>query len=350
MLIQTKCIGQKGNFTFLGLIALIRKPSLSVLLERVHPSDRQVLEQAIAHAIRHKEKYTQDYRIVFPDGSIKFLHSIGQPFVKPEGGIEIVGSVIDLTERRGIEESLRTAQSELAHAARLTAMGGLLASIAHDIKQPLSAVVTNANAGIRWLDREPLDRNEVRDTILRTADAGMRAGEIIDSIRTMTRKLEPKFAMVDITSTVDEILILLRSELERYEVVTTMNLDTETMSIYCDKNQLQQVLLNVVMNGMEAMSSIVDRPRLLEISAEPVEQNSLRVKVADTGTGVDWEMAERMFDSFRTTKPNGMGIGLSICRAIIDAHGGRIWASPREPHGTVLYFIVPTTPPLNALN
>jgi signal transduction histidine kinase len=104
------------------------------------------------------------------------------------------------------------------------------------------------------------------------------------------------------------------------------------------------------MNGLEAMSSIVDRPRLLEISAELVEQNSLLVKVADTGTGVDSEMAERMFDSFRTTKPNGMGIGLSICRAIIEAHGGRIWASPREPHGTVLYFTVPTTPPLNALN
>ena len=340
----------KGQFHIFGFNSVDTRPSLSVLLERVHPSDRPVLEQAIAHAIRYNEKYTHDYRIIFPDGSIKVLHSIGQPFIKPEGGIEIIGSVIDLTERKAIEQNLKTAQLELAHAARLTAMGGLLASIAHEIKQPLSAVVTNANAGIRWLDRDRLDRNEVRDALLRAADAGKRADAIIDSIRAMTIKSEPKLAVVDITLIVDEILVLLGSELQRYEVEAKTNFGTETTSIYCDKIQLQQVLLNVVMNSLEAMSSIVDRPRLLEISGQLVEQNSLLIQVADTGVGVDLEMAERMFEPFCTTKPNGMGIGLSICRDIIDAHGGRMWASPRAPHGTVLYFTVPTTSPVNVLS
>jgi C4-dicarboxylate-specific signal transduction histidine kinase len=340
----------KEQFRIFSFNSADTQPSLSLLLERVHPADRPMFEQAIDQAIRHKEKYIQDYRIVLPDGSIKFLHSIAQPFVKPTGGVAIIGSVIDMTERRGIEESLRSAQSELAHATRLTAMGELLASIAHEIKQPLATVVINANAGIRWLDREPLDRNEVRDTLLRAADAGERAGEIIDSIRAMTKKSEPKFAMVDIIATVEEILLLLRSELHKHDVIARTDFDMNNLMIYCDRVQLQQVLLNLIMNGVEAMASIMDRPRLMDVSGHLAEPNYLLVKVEDTGTGVDSEMAELMFDSFRTTKPNGIGIGLSICRSIIEAHGGRIWASPREPHGTMLCFTVPTTQPPKDLN
>jgi PAS domain S-box-containing protein len=340
----------KEQYRIFGFNGYDTKPSLSMFLERVHPSDRAMLEQTMAHAIRQKERYTQDYRIVLPDGSIKFLHSIGQPFVNPAGEVELIGSVIDLTERRGIEERLRNAQSELAHAARLTAMGGLLASIAHEIKQPLAAVVTNANAGIRWLDREPLDRSEIRDSILRTADAGKRAVEIIDSIRAMTRKSEPKFSMVNIITIVEEVMFLMHSELKKHDVVTKTSFNNLNLTIYCHKVQLQQVLLNVVMNAVEAMSSVIDRQRVLEVSGELAEPNYLLVRVADTGTGIESAMAERMFESFRTTKPNGMGIGLSICRGIIDAHGGRIWASPCEPYGTILNFTVPITAPPDALN
>jgi PAS domain S-box-containing protein len=340
----------KEQFRIFGFNSADTQPSLSLLLERVHPADRPMLEQTIDQAIRHNEKYIKDYRIVLPDGSIKFLHSIAQPFVKPTGGVAIIGSVIDMTERRGIEESLRSAQSELAHAIRLTAMGELLASIAHEIKQPLAAVVINANAGIRWLDREPLDRNEVRDTLLRAADAGKRAGEIIDSIRALTKKSEPKFVMVDIIAAVEEVLLLLRSELHIHDVIARTDFDMNNRMIYCDSVQLQQVLFNLIMNGVEAMASIMDRPRLMDVSGHLAEPNYLLVKVEDTGTGVDSEMAELMFDSFRTTKPNGIGIGLSICRSIIAAHGGRIWASPRERHGTVLCFTVPTTQPPKDLN
>jgi C4-dicarboxylate-specific signal transduction histidine kinase len=303
-----------------------------------------MLEETIDRAIRLKEKYVQDYRIVLPDGSIKFLHSIAQPFVKPTGGVEIIGSVIDMTERRGIEESLRSAQSELAHAARLTTMGGLLASIAHELKQPLAAVVMNANAGRRWLDREPVDCDEVRSALLNAASAGMRASEIIGSIYGMAKKSEANLAMADLTAIVEEILLLMRGELQKHDVVARTDFHNHNREVYCDRVQLQQLFLNLIMNGVEAMNSVVDRPRLLNISASVADTNYLLVKVEDTGTGIDPTIAERMFESFHTTKSTGMGIGLSICRSIVEAHAGRIWASPREPHGTALCFTVPTTP------
>jgi len=166
----------------------------------------------------------------------------------------------------------------------------------------------------------------------------------------MSKKSEPKFAMVDIMTTVEELLLLLRNELQKFDVVSRTDFDIDNRKIYCDKVQLQQVLLNLIMNGVEAMNSVMDRPRLLDITGHLEKPNYLQIKVEDTGTGVDSEMAERMFDTFRSTKPNGMGIGLSICRSIIEAHGGRIWASPREPHGTMLCFTVPTTPPRDDLN
>jgi C4-dicarboxylate-specific signal transduction histidine kinase len=231
-----------------------------------------------------------------PDDPIKFLHSIAQPFVKPTGGLEIIGSVIDMTERMDVEERLRSAQSELAHAARLTAMGGLLASIAHEIKQPLAAVVLNANAGMRWLDREPVEHNEVRNALLNAANGGKLAGEIIDSIRAMATKSEPKLAMVDLTAVVEEILLLMGSELQRHDVVTRANFHIDNRAVHCDRVQLQQVFLNLIMNGVEAMNAVMDRPRLLDISVGVAEANHLLVKVEDTGTGIDSAMAERMFD------------------------------------------------------
>jgi signal transduction histidine kinase len=333
----------REQFHIFGFNSVNTQPTLSLILERIHQSDRQMFEQTVEQAIRRKEKCTQDYRIVLPDGSIKFLHSVAQPFVKPTGGVELIGNVIDMTERRAIEERLRTAESELSHATRLTAMGALLASIAHEIKQPLAAVVTNARAGLRWLDREPLDRNEVRNTLSRAASEGLRASEIIDGIRAMTRKSDQELAVVDIKATVEELLLLVRNELQRHDIIATVDFDEGNREIYCNRVQIQQVLLNLIMNGVEAMNSVVDRPRLLNVSGQPAESKYLLVKVEDTGTGIGSEMVERMFESFYTTKPNGMGIGLSICRSIVEAHGGSIWASPCAPHGTMLCFTVPTT-------
>jgi signal transduction histidine kinase len=249
----------------------------------------------------------------------------------------------EVTARKDAEARLQELMSELVHASRLTTMGQLLASIAHEIKQPLTAVVTNANAGVRWLDRDPVDLNEVRNTLLRAGADGARAGEIIDSIRAMTKKSEPKFAMLDIKALIEELLGLVRGELQKYAVAAAIDFSSKNREVYGDRLQLQQVLLNVIMNAIESMVSVSDRPRVLEISGQLAEPNYMLVNVEDTGSGIDSKVADRIFDPFQTTKPNGMGIGLSICRSIVEAHGGRIWASPRAPHGATVCFTLPTT-------
>jgi C4-dicarboxylate-specific signal transduction histidine kinase len=237
---------------------------------------------------------------------------------------------------------LRTAQSDLARTARLTTMGELLATIAHEIKQPLASVVTIAEAGVRWLDREPLDRGRVRKALLGAASAGNQAAEVMDSIRAMAKNSEPQFTKLDIKLLIEGILELVRAELRRHDIVVRMDLDSYHREIYGDRVQLQQVLLNLILNGVEAMTSVMDRARVLEIYGALAETNCLLVKIEDTGTGIDPELARRMFESFHTTKPHGLGLGLSICRSIIEAHGGRIWAAPRSPHGASLCFTVLT--------
>jgi signal transduction histidine kinase len=249
----------------------------------------------------------------------------------------------EVTARRNAEAKLQDMMSELSHAARLTTMGQLLASIAHEIKQPLAAVVANAQSGVRWLSRDPVDFNEVRNSLLQAGAAGVRAGEIIDSIRAMTTKSEPKFAMLDIKALTEELLALVRGELQRYTIVVAIDFRVKNPEVYADRLQLQQVLLNVIMNAIESMVSVSDRPRVLEISGQLAEPNYVLVNVGDTGSGIDSKVVDRIFDPFQTTKPNGMGIGLSICRSIVEAHGGRIWASPRAPHGATVSFTLPTT-------
>jgi PAS domain S-box-containing protein len=320
-------------------------PSFSMMTQRVHPIDRPMYEQSVERATRDQEKYSYDYRIILPDGSIRFAYSVTQPLINQGGGLEFIGTVIDITERRAIEENLRTAQSDLARAARLTTMGELLATIAHEIKQPLASVVTIAETGVRWLDREPLDRGKVRKALLGAASAGNRAAEVMDSIRAMAKNSEPQFTKLDIKSLIEGILELVRAELRRHDIVVRMNLDAYHREIYGDRVQLQQVLLNLILNGVEAMTSVMDRARVLEISGALAEPNCLLIKIEDTGTGIDPELARRMFESFHTTKPHGLGLGLSICRSIIEAHGGRIWVAPRLPHGATLCFTVLTEKP-----
>ena len=319
--------------------------SFSTMTERVHPIDRPVYDRSVERAIRDREKYSYDYRIVLPDDSIRVVYSVTQPFINQSGALEFIGTVMDITERRAIQENLRAAQSELAHAARLTTMGEFLASIAHEVKQPLAAVVTNAETGLRWLDRDPLDRAKISKALLAAADAGKRAAEVVDSIRAMARKTEPEFVKLDIQVLIEGILELARAELQRNDVAVRISLDTYRREIYGDKVQLQQVFLNLVLNGIEAMASVADRARILEISGAPVEPDCLMIKIEDTGTGLDSKLAGRIFESFHTTKPQGLGIGLSICRSIIEAHGGRIWAAPRLPHGATLCFTVLTEKP-----
>jgi C4-dicarboxylate-specific signal transduction histidine kinase len=237
------------------------------------------------------------------------------------------------------------AQAELARVGRLTTMGELVASIAHEINQPLAAILANGDAGLRWLNRDEPDLEEVRNAVSRTTQDATRAGKMIENLRALAKKSEPQFARLDINAAILEILALTRSELAQHDVALHTDLSTGERMVFGDRVQLQQVMLNLIMNGIEAMGAIMDRPKVLTISSERVEPTGMLVAVKDTGAGVDPATADRIFESFFTTKPNGMGMGLSICRSIIEAHGERFWASPNTPHGAIFQFTLPAKEP-----
>jgi signal transduction histidine kinase len=234
------------------------------------------------------------------------------------------------------------AQAELARVGRLTTMGELVASIAHEVNQPLAGIVTHSDACRHWLDRDEPDLDEVRNAISHISRDGKRAAQIIENLRALTKKTAPQFAWLDINGAIQEILTLTRSELIQHHLELRTNLSSDDRTVFGDRVQLQQVVLNLIMNGIEAMSAVMDRPRQLTISSERLETDDVLVAVKDTGSGIDPATADHIFESFFTTKPNGMGMGLSICRSIIEAHGGRFWASPNRPYGAVFQFTLPT--------
>jgi signal transduction histidine kinase len=233
------------------------------------------------------------------------------------------------------------AQAELARVGRLTTMGELVASIAHEVNQPLTGMVIHGDACLRWLNRDEPNLDEVRDAVLRINQDGRRAAKIIENLRSLTKKSEPQFGWLDINGAIQEILELTRTELGQHNLVLHTNLSTRDRTVFGDRVQLQQVMLNLIMNGIEAMSTVMDRPKVLTISSERVETGDVLVAVKDTGAGIDPATVDRIFESFFTTKHDGMGMGLSICRSIIAAHGGRFWASPNTPHGAVFQFTLP---------
>jgi predicted ATPase/signal transduction histidine kinase len=334
------------HFRIFAFDPAVTKPSYATFMQRIHDEDRPAFEQAIQRAVRERSRFQHEYRIVLPDGSVKHLQSVGQPDVSQSGDLEFVGTVMDITERRCAEEVLRSTQAELARVSRLTTMGELAASLSHEINQPLGAIVTHGEAGMLWLNRDEPDLDEARDALSRMVRDAQHASGVIRGLRALTRKTGPQVAKLDINDAIREVLTLTRSELQRQGVVLRREPSADDRPVFGDRVQLQQVLLNLIMNAVDSMSTVADRPKILTITSEPIEPDGLLVAVEDTGTGLDPSIADRIFDSFFTTKPEGMGMGLSICRSIIEAHGGRISASPRAPYGTVFRFTVPGMPPV----
>ena len=233
------------------------------------------------------------------------------------------------------------AQAELARVGRLTTMGELVVSIAHEVNQPLTGIVTNGDACLSWLNRDEPNLDEARDAVSSMVQDGKRAAQVIENLRALARRSRPQFARLDLNGAIQEILVLTRTELIQHNVALHADLANTDRSVFGDRVQLQQVMLNLIMNGIEAMSA-VSRPKVLTVSLERVESGaSVLVAVKDTGAGVDPAIADRIFESLFTTKPNGMGMGLSICRSIIKAHGGSFWASPNTPHGAIFQFTLP---------
>ena len=248
----------------------------------------------------------------------------------------------DITARKQAEEDLRRAHSELARASTLTTMGQLVGSIAHELRQPLAAIAMNGSATLRWLNRESPDVSEAREAASRIVREAQRADEVIRRLRALMEKSELQREPFEMNDAIHEVLELVQGELRRNGVSVHTDLALDLPPALGDRVQLQQVLLNLIVNAMEAMASIADRPKLLVIRTESAGSDDVAVAVEDTGPGLDPTTAPRVFDPFFTTKANGLGIGLSICRSIVEAHGGELSASPRSPHGTTFRFTVPT--------
>jgi len=248
---------------------------------------------------------------------------------------------IDVTRRKRAAEALGDAQADLAHVARLATMGELAASIAHEINQPISAIATQAAACLRWLERDKPDLDEAREGLVRAERDARRARDVVRGLTTLAKRSRPQQSVVDIDNAIAEVLSFVRSEIILHGITLHSDLHAGNRSVYGDRVQLQQVLLNLIMNSIEAMSATADLPRTLTLSSELTATGGMLMTVQDTGAGLDPAIADRIFYGFFTTKPNGMGMGLSICRSIIEAHGGQIWASPCAPHGAIFQFILP---------
>jgi PAS domain S-box-containing protein len=258
------------------------------------------------------------------------------------GGAPVLAAVaVDITERKLAEEALRDARAEVERMARLTTMGELTASIAHEINQPLAAIVTQSEAASRFLERDEPDLDEVQDALSAIRQDGMRAGEVIRGLWALARKSTPQFTKLDIDDVIREVLALAGGELRRHDVALRTELAAGDRPVMGDRVQLQQVLLNLIMNGVEAMKGVTERTRELTVSSMLADPTNLLVAVKDTGTGFDPAVAERMFQPFFTTKPDGLGMGLAICRSIVEAHGGRLSVLPRAGHGIAVRVTIP---------
>jgi C4-dicarboxylate-specific signal transduction histidine kinase len=288
-----------------------------------------------------QETYLIEKRMIRKDGGVIWVNISGAPVPATESNPEFLPAiVINVTDQKSAEEALRQARTELARVSRLTTMGELTASIAHEINQPLAAVVASGNACRRWLAHEQPNLDRARDSVDRMIRDAHRASEIITRIRSMTRQAPPVQQAVDINEVVADVLSFARGELLAKGISVRLDLLEGLPCITGDRVQLQQVVLNLVMNAVEAMASVTDRELVLVIRSRGEDDTAI-VTVEDTGLGLDAANAGRIFDAFFTTKPDGMGMGLSISTSIVQAHGGRLWASPILPHGTVFHFTLP---------
>jgi signal transduction histidine kinase len=329
------------HFRIFGLDPDAATPSYAAFVDRIHPEDRPGFDDMLEKAVREGNNFEWDFRIVTPDGATKYLHSLGHLTAYGPENTEFVGTIMDVTERRVAEEALRGALGDLERASRLNTMGQLTASIAHEINQPLAAIITNAEACLLWLGADRPDLEEARQAATRIVRNGHRAGDIIKSVRALTRKSTPEMVPLGINDVIREVIVLMGAEFRRRGVRVKTSLSSDLVSVVGDRVQLQQVVLNLIMNGIEAMALPMNGQPRLQISSTNDESGGVLVAIADSGPGLNLARADRIFEAFFTTKPEGMGMGLSICRSIIDAHGGRLWASPNLPNGAVFQFTLP---------
>jgi PAS domain S-box-containing protein len=308
---------------------------------RYHPEDKAIIASVAEQSRRGVMKFDYTHRLLMPNGSIKHIHVVAHGNYNKDGELEYFGGVQDITQRHLADEALNKAQAELAHIARVTSLGALTASIAHEVNQPLSGIITNASTCLRMLSVDSPNVDGARETARRTIRDANRAAEIIARLRELFAKRQISTEIVDLNETSREVIALSMRELQNSRVFLRSEFADDLPSVRGDRIQLQQVLSNLIRNAIEAMCDIDDRPRDLMIRTAKADSEGVIVAAQDSGLGIDPANLERVFDAFYTTKADGLGIGLSVCRTIIETHGGKLWATAGVPHGAVFQFTLP---------
>jgi PAS domain S-box-containing protein len=321
------------------------QPRFESFFQRIHPDDQVRTLEQLDSASREKAEFEFDYRIVHPGGGIRDIHTVGHPVFSPSGDlVEFVGTVMDITERKQADEErerLRQLQADLAHLSRVTTMGELTASLAHEIRQPISAAMTNAKTCLRWLGRDQPDLAEGREAAARIVKDVTRAADIMRRISSLFKKEALQRELVDVNELIREMIVLLRSEANRYSVSIRIELADDLPNVIADRVQLQQVFMNLMLNGIDAMKDTTRKSELIITSQ--VEHGQVQVSVSDNGVGLRPEQADQIFKAFFTTKDNGTGMGLPISRSIIESHGGHLWATGVPGSGATFQFTLPAT-------
>ena len=330
-------------FRLHGLDSQQGLPTHEQAVQRVHPEDRDRYVQAFHRVIHQKADCDVEFRTVLPDGTIRYLYGLGHPILSTNGDVvEVVGTTVDITERKRAEEErtrLRQLEADLAHINRVSVLGELVASISHDLQQPIAAAIMNAATCLQWLERDQPDLDKVRRAAQTVVEAGQLATEIIDRLRSLYKKAAPRREPIDVNEVVREMVVLLRGQAIRYAVSIQTDLNTDFLKITADRVQAQQVLMNLMLNAIEAMK---DSGGVLTVKSQ-LEESLVLISVSDTGVGLPADKADRIFDAFFTTKPQGSGMGLAISRSIVESHGGRLWANSNEGRGATFRFTLPTT-------
>jgi signal transduction histidine kinase len=311
-----------------------------VFKDRVHPEDFPALERALAETVSNRSPFSHEYRVVHKDGTTLHVVAVGQFDLSPSGDVELEGIIADVTERKAAEQALTDARAELARTARLASLGELAGSIVHEVNQPLAGIITSAEACLRWLARAPAELDEARKSAMRVIEQGYRASNVVAGLKSLVRDAQLRFADVQINDAVQEVLLLSKRELERAGVTLRTDFDTSMPTIEADRVQLQQVVLNLVRNAIDAMTGVTERAGVLTASSK-VADGHASVTIADTGVGIDPASRVRLFEALYTTKGEGLGLGLSICRKIVNAHGGRLWAEKDTMDGATFTFALP---------
>jgi PAS domain S-box-containing protein len=316
------------------------KPTLAMLFQRTHPQDVVALQQCVDHASRGGTDWDLEHRLLMPDGSIKYVRSVAHPVTHSSGQRGLVGAVVDLTRSKQAEQALRQAQADLAHVNRVNTMGELSASIGHELNQPITAAIMNASTCLRWLARDPPDVPKACEAVMRIEGDAQRAADIIKHLKFLHKKsppIEPE--LLDVNELVREMLVLIRSEANRHSISMRTDLVLELPKTRADRVQLQQVMMNLMLNGIEAMK---DTSGELTVTSRTTECGQLLISVSDSGVGLPAGDTEGIFEPFFTTKSQGTGMGLTICRRIVEAHGGRLWAGANTGRGATFHFTLPT--------